>query len=133
MTNSKQYPASVKVYTLPNDAGHIALYTYRSIGAAIVQNFARTQAPESEMYTSMAAFWILEGFLFEINLPKDSYPCITDYLEKRVGLDMEHRFELYKTIDESECTVLITAFNETRQHIFETQGDLPLEEKKTGS
>lgn len=134
MTDSKkQYPPYVKDFVLPEDKGHIALYVHRTISGVIAQNYIRTQLPDEDFLTLGAGFWVLEGFVFEIELSEETYPSLNYYLEERKGLELPRRFELYKSLDENEIWVLIQAFNETRRHILETMIDTPLEEKKIES
>ena len=133
MIETNKYPPYVKSFSLPSGKGHIALYVHRSIAGAIAQNYVRSQLPEDEFFTTGAGFWIVEGFVFEIDLDKEAYPSLCYYLEEREGLELPRRFSLYKGLDESEVNILIEAYNATRRHILETQADLSIEEKKTVS
>ncbi len=125
-------PSFIQRYAV-GDSGYIELYTHRPVSGAIAQNYVKNHLPVEEFFTNGAGFWILEGFVHDISLPESEYPSLNYYLDSRADKDLARRFELYKTLDESEVNILIEAFNATRRHILETQADVPLEEKKIES
>lgn len=133
----KPRPAFMREFKIV--AGSLWLHTGVPVKALAAENFVgmkvAEQKSEAESYpegkAQNAAFWILEGYLMDYDLNKES--SLFYYLSNREDKSLAERWALYHdTVETADLVEIVTAYNRTRRHVFETEADLSLEEKKTG-
>jgi hypothetical protein len=130
MTSAK-LPPFVREYAV--EGGCIYIHSNTPVGSLIVENFVKSKVGEEKYLESeYASFWILEGLVYEVELPEEQYPTVNYYLAERSGKDLEARWQLYcKHVDALENFIFVRCFTETRRHLLETLADKTDEEKKT--
>lgn len=135
MSETKKMPPYVVPYQV--EGACFYMHSNRPVKAVVAQkyvadNMSTTDAEYAQ--ASMSAFWIIEGYLYDVEIEGEAFPCLRYYLSERDGLNWPNLRKLYNnSIDIAEATILVEAFNKTRQNVYKTEADTPVAEKKRNS
>jgi hypothetical protein len=119
-------------------AGSLWLHTGVPVKALAAENFVEAQVaeqkteadPAPQNKAQNAGFWILEGYLMDYDLESSS--SLLYYLENRGDKSLAERWVLYlNTVEIADLGELVAAYTKTRRHVFETEAELSLEQKKS--
>lgn len=129
--DKSQAPAFVKVYDFVG--GCLRLHSGTPVNAVAVESFVEGKVGSGEQNKYQhAAFWVLEGLLFDYELDPAVTPTLHYYLANRGGKSLEERWEFYgNTLDHEECLHVTNAYVKTRRHVMETEAEDSVEEKKS--
>lgn len=135
-------PPFVKEYRLTG-GGKLYFNSGVPVSAIAIENFVRDKvgklpddAPEDavppENLGQNAAFWVMEGYLWDYELEPQDYESLVYYLENRGALSLSERWDFYqKVMDTSDVNAVMNGYLKTRRHLLETEAELSLDEKKS--
>lgn len=133
MTEAKKIPPYVVSYQ--SEGACFYMHSNRPVKALTAQSYVAKFTTDDEFsQASISAFWIIEGYLYDLEIEGESFPGLRYYLSERDGLNMQNRWKLYNdSLDFREAGILVEAFNQTRGNAYKTEIDTPLAEKKSAS